>query len=104
MVSIHRFTDWAHKHLETSDHVAIEATMNSWGIHYHLTSIVHQVAVANTNKLKMITSSASKTYRHDTLVLAKLTAAELLPTVWVPPQSVRELRSITQYQTQLIQE
>jgi len=28
-VSIHRFTDWAHKHIEPSDRVAIEATTNS---------------------------------------------------------------------------
>ena len=52
----------------------------------------------------MITSSASKTDRHDALVLVKLAAAELLPTVWVPPQDVRELRAITQHRTQLIQE
>ena len=103
-VSIQRFADWAHQHLEPSDRVAIEATTNSWAIHDQLTSIVHQVAVANTNKLKMITSSASKTDRHDALVFPKLAAAELLPTVWVPPQHVRELRGITQHRTQLIQE
>jgi transposase len=94
-VSIQRFTDWAHQHLEPSDRVAIEATTNSWAIYDHLTSIVHHVAVANTNKLKMITSSASKMDRHDALVLAKLAAADLLPTVWVPPQDVRDLRGIT---------
>jgi transposase len=103
-LSIQRFNDWAHKHLKPTDHVAIEATTNSWAIHDQLTSIVHQVAVANTNKLKMITSSASKTDRHDALVLAKLAAANLLPTIWVPPEDVRELRDITQHRTQLIQE
>ena len=103
-ISIQRFADWAHKHLQVSDHVAIEATTNSWAIHDQLISIVDQVSVANTNKLKMITSSASKTDRHDALVLAKLAAADLLPTIWVPPQDVRELRDITQHRTQLIQE
>ena len=103
-ISIQQFTDWAHKHLQASDHVAIEATTNSWAVHDQLVSIVDQVAVANTNKLKMITSSASKTDRHDALVLAKLSAADLLPTIWVPPQDVRELRDITQHRTQLIRD
>lgn len=34
--------------------------------------------------------------------VAKLLAAHLLPTVWVPPQAVRELRSLTQHRTQLV--
>ncbi len=43
----------------------------------------------------MISASANKTDRHDARNLAKLYAAGLLPQVWVPPQSVRELRTIT---------
>jgi transposase len=60
--------------------------------------------LANTFKLKLMSSSSIKTDKHDALVLARLSAAQLLPTVWMPPQHVRELRNFTDHRAQLIQE
>ena len=103
-IAVQQFTAWAHEHLKSTDQVAIEATINSWAVHDQLCPLVDHVAVANTNKLKMITSSSKKTDPHDARILAKLLAVQLLPTIWVPPQSVRELRSITKHRTQLIEQ
>ena len=64
--------------------------------------IVSEVAVANNYKLKLISASAAKADRHDALVLAKLLAADLPPTVWVPPQHVRDLRDLTSYRSKQI--
>ena len=84
-VTIARLDTWARKHLLPSDQVALEATTNAWVFHDQLILRVAKVSVANTHKLRLIGSSASKTDKHDALVLAKLLAARLLPTIWVPP-------------------
>jgi transposase len=102
-ISNQRFASWAHKHLKPSQ-VALEATNNSCTYHDQLEPMVKDVFVANSCKLKLIAASSAKTDMHDALVLAKLLAANLLPTVWVSPQHVRDLRNITQHRWQLIQQ
>jgi transposase len=84
--------------------VALEATTNAWEFHDQLAPLVGRVVVANSHKIQLISSSPNKTDKHDALVLAKLQAANLLPAVWVPPQPVRDLRSLTQHRTQLLME
>lgn len=103
-VPVDKFQMWAHQHLQSTDHVALEATTNSWEFHDQLQPLVAQVAVANTFQLKLISASGRKTDKQDALVLAQLLAANLLPTVWVPPQAVRELRALTSHRAQLIGE
>jgi transposase len=103
-IKIKNFPTWAQENLSVNDSVALEATINSWKIHDDLQDIVAEVLVANSYKIKLISSSATKTDRHDALVLAKLLAANLLPTVWVPPERVRELRELTRYRSKLVGE
>jgi len=103
-VLVQQFEKWARTHLQPTDHVAMEATTNSWAFHDRLEPIVKSISVANTFKLKLIASSSRKTDKHDALVLARLSAAQLLPTIWIPPQHVRDLRNFTQHRSQLIQE
>lgn len=91
-VAVDQFESWARQHLKVTDHVALEATTNSWEFYDQLKPLVAEVAVANCFQLKLISASGRKTDKQDALVLAKLLAANLLPTVWVPPQPVRELR------------
>lgn len=101
-VSVADFPTWAKTHLQPSDQIALEATTNAWEFHDQLRGQVAEIAVANSHKIKLISASARKTDKQDALVLAKLLAAHLLPVVWVPPQSVRDLRSLTQHRSQLI--
>lgn len=45
-----------------------------------------------------------KTDARDTLHLARLLAAGLIPAVWVPPQEVREVRALIAHRTRLIRQ
>ena len=44
--------------------------------------------------VKLIAASLVKTDRWDTLVLARLLAANLIPAIWIPPVEGRELRAL----------
>lgn len=101
-ILIQDFPAWMHRSLQADDHVAFEATTNAWVFYDQLCGQVAEVAVANSTRLKLISASSNKTDKHDALVLAKLLAAHLLPTVWVPPRPVRELRLLTEHRARLI--
>ena len=45
-----------------------------------------------------------KTDSRDTIKLASLLAAHLIPAVWVPPQEVRELRALVTHRNRLVQQ
>src|SRR5258708_37885393 len=103
-IPVERFETWAQEPLCAADRVALETTANAWEFYDQLTPLVVEVFVANRYQLKVISASARKTDRHDALVLAKLLAAHLLPAVWVPPHSVRELRAVTTHLAELFSE
>jgi transposase len=58
--------------------------------------------VANPRLVKVIASSRVKTDKVDTLALAKLLAANLIPEVWVPPLVVREARGLLAHRRRLV--
>jgi transposase len=60
------------------------------------------VLVANPIKVKQIACARVKTDKKDTLILARLLAANLVPTVWVPPKPVRELRQLISQRRRLV--
>jgi transposase len=84
--------DWLPKHLIKTDRVVIESTTNAWHVYDLLAPLVSEVLVANPMKVKQIACARVKTDNKDTLILARLLAANLVPSVWVPPKHVRELR------------
>jgi transposase len=84
--------------------IALEATSNSWDFHDRLKPFFRNLHIANPHKLKVISSSSHKTDRHDAQIIAKMLAAKILPTVWVPPIHVRQLRQLSQDRDQLVQE
>lgn len=96
-----KLRDWMKANLHASDEVVIEATMNTWAIYDQVKPFVAQVWVANARKVGLIAQAAVKTDAHDALHLANLLAAGLLPTVWVPPQHVRELRKMVAHRMTL---
>jgi transposase len=85
---------WLQKHLLKDDHVVIESTTNAWHVYDLLEPLVERVLVANPIKVKQIACARVKTDIRDTLILARLLAANLVPTVWVPPVHVRDLRQL----------
>ena len=93
--------EWLGKHLLASDRVVIESTTNAWHVYDLLEPLVAEVLVANPIKVKQIACARVKTDNKDTLILARLLAANLVPTVWVPLQPVRELRQFVSHRRRL---
>jgi transposase len=98
------FELWQQRHLGATDAVVLEATTNAWQLYDQLVSRVASVTVANPLLVQWIGSAAIKTDPHDTLKLARLLAAGLLPAVWVPPEPVRQLRALVSHLRRLIRQ
>lgn len=103
-VKLPRFAQWARRHLSPTDQVAVEATTNTWALYDQLVPHVAQVTVAHPGKVRWIAAAKVKHDKHDALVLARLLAANLLPTVWVPPPPVRQLRSLIVHRQHLVKQ
>lgn len=93
---------WLKKNLCASDYVVIESTTNAWHVYDLLFPLVERVVVANPIKVKQIARARVKTDIRDTLILARLLAANLVPDVWVPPLHVRQLRQLLSQRRQLV--
>src|SRR5919109_1301619 len=94
---------WLKKNLLCTDHVVIESTTNAWHVYDLLSPLVERVVVANPIKVKQIAQARVKTDIRDTLILARLLAANLVPDVWVPPAHVREMRQLLSQRRQLVE-
>jgi transposase len=94
---------WLKKNLRPMDHVVFESTTNAWHVYDLLEPLVERVVVANPIKVKQIAQARVKTDVRDTLILARLLAANLVPDVWVPPAHVREMRQLLSQRRQLVE-
>ncbi len=103
-VALVEFEGWAQKHLRPTDAVALEASTHAWYVHDLLEPIVGRLAVAHPYHVKLIAASMVKIDKRDTLTLAHLLAANLLPEVWVPPRPVRELRALVNHRKRLVEQ
>jgi transposase len=93
---------WLKKHLRPTDYVVIESTTNAWHIYDLLEPLVEKVWVANPIKVKQIAQARVKTDIRDTLILARMLAANMIPAIWVPPVHVRNLRYLLSQRRQLV--
>jgi transposase len=94
---------WLKKNLQPSDQVVIESTTNAWHVYDLLEPLAKRVVVANPIEVKQIANARVKTDIRDTLILARLLAANLVPEVWVPPLHVREMRQLLSQRRQLVE-
>jgi transposase len=94
---------WLKKNLSSTDYVVFESTTNAWHVYDLLAPLVERVVVANPIKVKQIAQARVKTDVRDTLILARLLAANLVPDVWVPPAPVREMRQLLSQRRQLVE-
>jgi len=83
---------WLEKHIQVTDHVVIESTTNAWTVYDLLEPLAEKVLVANPIKVKQIAQARVKTDVRDTLILARMLAANMIPAIWVPSVEVRSLR------------
>ena len=93
---------WAKTHLTQNDVVVVEATTNAWDFYDQTAPLVQRVIVANAAKIALIAKTRTKTDNKDVMVLARLSAAGLIPEVWVPPLDVRELRSLIAHRRRVV--
>jgi transposase len=103
-LSFAEFERWQPQQLQTTDAVALEATGSAWPLYDQLAASGATVRVANPLLVKWIGAASVKTDPHDALKLARLLAADLLPTVWVPPEPVRTLRTLVGQRQRLIRQ
>jgi transposase len=96
------FEIWQQQHLHATDAVVLEATTNAWHLYDQLAPRVASVTIANPLLVKWISAASIKTDGHDTLKLARLLAAGMIPAVWVPPEPVRQLRALVSHRRRLI--
>jgi len=94
--------NWLAKHIQPTDYVVIESTTNAWHIYDLLEPLAEKVLVANPIKMKQIAQARVKTDIRDTLILARMLAANMIPEVWVPPVHVRNLRYLLSQRRQLV--
>jgi transposase len=90
--------------LSPKDHVALEATTNTWAVVEILEPFVERVVVGNPLKTRIIAEAKVKTDKVDAMILAQLIRSNFLPTVWIPDKQTRELRRISSYRKSLVQE
>src|SRR5688572_13072161 len=94
---------WLKKNLHSTDHVVLESTTNAWHVYNLFSPWVERVVVANPIQVKQIAQARVKTDIRDTLILARLLAANLVPDVWVPPVHVREMRQLLSQRRQFVE-
>jgi transposase len=93
---------WLKKNIQATDYVVIESTTNAWHIYDLLEPLAEKVLVANPIKVKQIAQARVKTDIRDTLILARLLAANMIPAIWVPPVDVRNLRYLLSQRRHLV--
>src|SRR6266568_1602934 len=103
-IDFEHFEEWIRKHLRPNDAVTLEATSNAWYLHDLLAPLVASVTVANPIQVALIAKARAKTDPRDALTLARLLAAGMLPSVWVPPAEVRELRALVAHRRRLVKQ
>lgn len=103
-IAIENLPDWLEGHLQPDDAVVLEACSMAWTLYDMLEPLAGQVTIAHAAHVKMIASSLIKTDKRDALVLARLLAANLIPSVWVPPVHVRELRELVSHRRDLVEQ
>lgn len=84
--------------------VALEATTNYRWMYDTLEQLGCQVSLAHPLKVRAIASARIKTDRIDAGILCDLLRGNLLPTSYVPPASIRDLRELLRHRMRLVRD
>lgn len=88
--------------LDSSCRVALEVTGSAFEAYDRLSPHVAQVLLANPRELKRL-GARRHSDRVDAERLAKVLALDTIPTVWVPPLPMREVRRLLRYRSGLVE-
>lgn len=92
------------KKLPQRSNIAFEATGSWWWFVEVAQRIGLQVFMSHPKQTKAIASARLKSDKVDALMLAKLLKADLLPTVWIPPQKERYIREVLTHRARLVRQ
>lgn len=103
-VALPEFLAWAQTHLQSTNAVVLEASVNAWHLYDQVAPLLASVTVAHPLLVKAISAAKIKTDARDSTTLARLLAVGLIPAVWVPPAHVRDLRMRLSHRQRLIRQ
>jgi transposase len=86
--------NWMRKELTHDDAVVLEMTTNTWQVYDELLPYAHSVTVVHPPHVSLIVRAQVMTDKIAAFQLARLHAKGLLTGIWVPPQEVRDLRTL----------
>lgn len=89
--------------LEGPVQAALEATRNWYWFHDLVESMVEGVKLVSPSKMRVIAESTVKTDKIDARVIAELLRVSYLPTCYVPPPEVRELRELLRHRVLVVE-
>ena len=90
--------------LGPDDRVVFESCTNAVAFHRLLCEHAGQVVVSNPMKTRIIAEAKVKTDKVDAEILARLLAADFLPTVWVPDAAIDQLRHLVSHRHGLVKQ
>ena len=91
-IDLSDFPDWVSRHLTREDAVVLESTTNAWTIYDLVAPVVGRCVVMHPDRKKRV-----KTDLLDAEELARRLFYDDITEVWVPPESVRDLRELMAY-------
>jgi transposase len=86
-----------------ADRVAVEAAPNVAFFYDRVRSCVQEVVVVNPYQFAVIAQSKKKTDRHDATMLARVLKLGWLPTVPMPAEPIRQLRTLLEARDGLVE-
>jgi len=101
-VQLRHLDDWMSKTLTRQDAVVLEMTTNAFQLHDDLQPHAHSVTLVHPPEVKLITRAQVMTDKKAALILARLHAKGLLPSVWVPPLEVRDQRALVAQRAKMV--
>jgi hypothetical protein len=101
-IELSRWSKWVDCNILPSDILVVESTSNAWDFFDQASPLVSRVVVANPRLVKLISAGRVKIDKIDTMALAGLLAANLIPEVWVPPVVVRDARGLLAHRRRLV--
>jgi len=101
-VELFRLEAWMKKNLTRQDEVVLEMTTNTWQLYDELVAYVGSVMVVHPPHVALITRSQVMNDKIAASILARLLAKGLLVGIWIPPQEIREARSLVAQRQKMV--
>ena len=101
-VALAALEPWLRQQLGPGDAVVIESPANSWQLRDLLAPLVGSVVVAHPQLVNLMPGLHTSADPRDTIKLARLHAAGLVPALWAPGEAARKLRALAAYRCRLI--